>query len=490
MDKASITAKNKRFTALAWILAILVLIVAVPLNLIFERVNVNFDLTPNKMYTLTETTRDYLDKLDAMGKTVDVYFLTKLDDLKDDLECLALYRTLLAYKEHKCINLIDFDPDTDPESLRKINPNGIYNLSSGDFLFVYNGLVKRLPGSLMYTYQLDEDEKVVGAEFRAENYFTGYIKSVVEGITPTVYFLSGHNEVPLSEMTKLQANLGNYNYGAKELNLMTDGHIPSDCCILVIASPKTDLTEEEYNKILVYAQNGGHLSILMSPDDSDTIFMNIEKLLSNYCIGMNYNRVEETDSNRRSHSETYAMMCDIIQANSETGEDLTSALLPNVNNVLTYMPYSRSFFTIYGTNYSSLTADTLIRTRTTARSIPYGGRSLDPQTTEGEAEVLSMYVIDKEHNDSKLVVFGSSDIITDTGTGSPYFINPLQLFLTTITWMYDSDLDMSIQDKARTYDSLNVNSSGEASGLVALFIGFPALIAVIGVVVWIRRKNA
>lgn len=490
MDKASITAKNKRFTALAWILAILVLAVAIPLNLIFDRLNVNFDMTPNSMYTLTKTTEDYLTELDAKDVKVDVYFLTELEDLEGDLECLALYRTLLAYKEHKCFNLIDFDPDTDPETLREINPEGVFNLSSGDFLFCYNDMVKRLPGTLMYTYQLDENEQIVSAEFRAENYFTGYLKSVVDGTIPTVYFLSGHDEVPLSDMTRLSANLQNYNYGANELNLMTGASIPADCCILVIASPKQDITDVEYNKILAYTREGGHLSILMSPDDSKTVFKNIEMLLSNYCIGMNYDRVEETDANRHSHKDVYAMMCDIIQANAETGEDLTSALLPNVNNIVTYMPYSRSFYTIYGTNYGRLTADTLIRTQTTAKSVPYGGMQPDPETIEGQPQVLSTYVIDTEHNNSKLIVFGSSEFITDAGASNAYFINPLQLFLTSITWMYNSDLDMNIQDKARSFDSLNVNSSAEASGLIALFVGFPVLIAAIGVVVWLRRKNA
>ncbi len=490
MDKASITAKNKRFTALAWILAILVLAVSIPLNLIFERINVNFDMTPNSMYTLTDTTKEYLDELDAKNVTVDVYFLTKLKDLEGDLECLALYRTLLAYKEHKCFNLIDFDPDTDPQTLREINPDGVFNLSAGDFLFSCNGMVKRLPGTLMYTYQLDENEQIVSAEFRAENYFTGYMKSVVDGEMPTVYFLAGHDEVPLSDMTQLAANLGNYNYGAKELNLMTDTAIPADCCILVIASPKRDITDVEYKKILAYTREGGHLSVLMSPNDSKTVFRNIEMLLSNYCIGMNYDRVEETDANRHSHKDVYAMMCDIIQANTETGEDLTSALLPNVNNIVTYMPYSRSFYTIYGTNYGKLTADTLIRTQTTAKSVPYGGTLLDPEPVEGQPQVLSMYVIDKEHNNSKLIVFGSSEFITDAGARNAYFINPLQLFLTSITWMYDSDLDMNIQDKARSFDSLNVNSSTEASVLIAIFVGFPILVAAIGILVWLRRRNA
>ena len=129
-------------------------------------------------------------------------------------------------------------------------------------------------------------------------------------------------------------------------------------------------------------------------------------------------------------------------------------------------------------------------TQATAKSVPFGGKLLDPQTVEGQPQVLSMYVIDTEHKDSKLIVFGSSDIITDEGTSNAYFINPLQLFLTSVTWMYNSDLDMNILDKERSFDSLNVSSSAEASGLIALFVGFPILIAAVGVVIWLRRKNA
>ena len=154
------------------------------------------------------------------------------------------------------------------------------------------------------------------------------------------------------------------------------------------------------------------------------------------------------------------------------------------------MPSSRSFYTVYGTNYGKLIADTLIRTQTTAKSVPAGGTPLDPQTVEGQNLVLSMYVIDTEHENSKLIVFGSSDFLTDEGAGNAYFINPLQLFLTSVTWMYNSDLDMNIQNKERTFDSLDVNGSGEASGLIALFIGFPVLVAAAGVVIWLRRKDA
>ena len=93
-------------------------------------------------------------------------------------------------------------------------------------------------------------------------------------------------------------------------------------------------------------------------------------------------------------------------------------------------------------------------------------------------------------SNSKLIVFGSGDIITDEGTAQAYFINPLNLFLTSVTWMYNSDVDMNIADKERTYDSLDINSASAAKGLMALFVGFPLLVALAGVVIWLRRKDA
>ena len=153
------------------------------------------------------------------------------------------------------------------------------------------------------------------------------------------------------------------------------------------------------------------------------------------------------------------------------------------------MPESRSFYMAYGSNISTVSVEALIKTQTSAQSEPWGGVKLDPQTTTGKELALAMYAQDSERSDSKLAVFGSSDIITDEGTSNAFFINPLQLYLSTITWMYNSDVDMNIADKARTYDSLNINSSGEASGLIALFVGFPALVALAGVVIWLRRKD-
>ena len=55
--------------------------------------------------------------------------------------------------------------------------------------------------------------------------------------------------------------------------------------------------------------------------------------------------------------------------------------------------------------------------------------------------------------------------------------------------MYNSDVDMNIANKERTYDTLSVKSSGEASTLIGVFAAFPIIVAAAGVLIWLRRRN-
>lgn len=486
----SVNSKNKRFTMLAWALAILVVVIAVPFVLIFDRLNINIDMTPNSLYTLTDATESYLTDLDNRGITVDVYFLGDFEEAGEELEMLAFYRTVLAYQKHPCFHFVDFDPDTNPELLRSINPDNIYNLSKYDTLFVYGSNVKRLPSSILYTYTTDENGGVTKAEFRGENYYTSYIASVVSGVQPTVAFLEGHGEVAIGEMSQLTANLGNYNYGTESLNLMNAESVPEDVCIIVIAAPKYDITEDEYNKLLAYTERGGNLALFMSPNEEKLAYTFLERLMLSYCIGMDYDKVAESDSGRYYSKDHSIFLCDLVQAGETSSSDLTSALMAD-STLPTYMPASRSFYEIYGSNIATCSIDMLIETQSTAYADPCGGTNPDAERIEGQRLTLSMYSEDQLRNSSKMIVFGSADIITNTGLSlGTFYINPLNLFLSSITWMYDSDIDMNIQNKEKTYDSLNVNSSEEASGMIALYVALPLLVAAAGVVVWLRRKDA
>ena len=489
----AVNSKNKKYTAVAWILALLVLAVAVPLNLIAERLNITADMTPNSLYTLTSTTTKLLSEYDAQGVKVDVYFLGEMKEMEGDPEMLAMYRTLIEYDKFNCFNLIDFDPDTQPQFKKDIDPTGEYNLSKYDFVFKRDQFVKRIPASMMYTYGISEDAKgneiVTNAEFRAENFFTGAMYSVVTGEEPVVYFLEGHGEHTLDEMTRLKANLANYNYKAQTLNLMNTDAVPEDACMIICARPTTDISEAEFKKLNDYLDKGGNLSLLMNPNPAKISYTYLDNIMYRFCIGMNYNTIYETDTARHVSGNNQIFMVDLVPAAEDAEVDLTSELLAN-QSIPPYMPASRSFESLYNENYATCVVGDLIRTATTAMADPCGGTLEDPESSTGKNHSLAMYSMDSLRNNAKLTVFGSSEFITDDAMKTNYYIQPTYLYVSAITWMYNSDVDMNIDNKSKTYDELPINSADTAKKYMGLFIAFPILIALVGVVVWLRRKDA
>lgn len=495
--KTSVTSKNQKYTALAWVLALLVLAVAIPVNLIVDRLNINFDMTPNSIYSLTETTESYLTKLDEQGVVVDVYFLNELVKLESDSSVLDLYETLMKYDAHESFNLISFDPDTNPELGNRINPEGIYNLKKNDFFFVYGDNVKRVQSGMIYTQEItqasDGTETVSREEFRAEPLLTGAMMSVVEGIQATVYFLEGHGEHPMSDFSKLTRNLQNFNYGCQTLNLISAESVPEDCGALIVAGPTEDITDEELDKLNAYAKTGGSVMLLMTPNSAKMSYTNISTFMSSFCIAMDYDRVYESDSARYKSGDPYTFMCDLAPSSSETDDDLTGALINGENGgLLTFMPTSRTLSKVYGTNYGTCQIDTLITAQPTAVAEPYGGTVQDFEEVTGTELTLALYSKDTLRSDAKLMVFGTAEFLTDeaSDSNSSLFIIPTYLFSAGITWMQSSEVDVNIANKERAYDTLQVGSNREGYVLIAIYIAFPILIAAIGVVVWLRRKDA
>ncbi len=479
------TQKNKKYTLMAWVMALLVLAVAIPLNLLAEQLDISWDLTPNKLYTLTDATTNLLDSLD---KQVDIYLAEPLENIAADPETSALYLALLQYDSYDNINLVTFDLEREPELANSLNPDGVFNLSEGDFLIKCGDMVKRIPGKMIYQYEYNDAGDVTAAYFRGENYITGAIKTVSEGTMPGVYFLTGHGEAGKEGYSRLCTNLANYNYTSADLNLMTADAVPEDCKIVLIAAPTTDITEAEKEKLEAFLDKGGNISFMMSPNEKPVRYKNIEDLMLEYCLAMRYDRVYETDTSQHISNDPYTFMVNLVSPADEDQPDMTSGL--QTSGLVPYMRNCRSLYSVFGSNYAQLTMGTLMVSNNTAVGEIYGGTDEDPEETRGQELILAAYAMDPTRNDSKIVVFGDGSFMSDDYVSSEYLAVPTFLFLSTITWMYNSDIDMSIADKEKTYDYMLLNSESEANSILYLFGAAPLVVALIGIAVWARRRNS
>ncbi len=478
--------KNTKFASMAWILIILILIIAVILNMIFSRFDYSWDITANQQFSLSSISESYLDELDDQGVVVDFYLLAEMDELEADMDTLVLYRTLVAYNSHDCINLIDFDPNTDEEMLEEINPDDEYNLSTGDMLICYGDNVRRVPGSSMYVTYVDDDGNTTDEDFTGENLLTGSIKGVVEGYTPTVYFLTGHGEKSIDEYTTFTANLLNYNYNADSLNLSEVDAVPDDAALILVCAPISDITEEEKAVLDDYLDEGGNITLMMSPNEDAIAYTNLEAVMDDYGITMEYDRVYETNSDYHISGDDTTILCELTELDDDSdAADLTSSLIDQ--GLYTYMPESRSF--TYYDEGGKYTIASMITTYDTAVGEAYGGVSDDPEDIEG-AMVLAAYSTSNARNSSKMAVFGNAEFLDDDNVSSEYFIIPVYLMLSTISWMYDSDVDMEIADKTSSYDYIALQDESFATSLIVVLTIIPIVIMGAGIAIWIKRRNA
>lgn len=500
--------KNKRkfnFSgAIALVIAVLLLLVLVPINMAVSYFDKSFDMTAKSTYEFTDTTMQLLEE--TKNEQIDIYFLYPMDLLRQDSSCLALYYQLGQFDKRDNITLHEVDIDAEPQIESIINPSGTVSLKQGDIVVKHDSLVKHISRSRIFPYKYaDADQTNQMTSYAGEELLAGAIKIVTGGSLPTIYFMTGHGEPSLdNEYSTVVKMFKQDNYDVKTLDLVSEASVPADASIVLLAGPTEDITSDEADKLLDYASNGGNISMLIPPCEKEGRFTNIEKVLEKYEIGLDYNIITETApvrmmTNRDSEQDASVFNITFVAATDSFTVDLTSEILSQVDSLNGIADGISNTRSLYRTNTSdsafleksALITNTLSADYTyTTKSTPCGGNAEtagDASKLDNLALELAFYAYNKS-NGSKLVVFGTDDIIRDPALFSTSLAQTQ--FLTTITWMYNSDVNMDIGNKDTVYDYLTFRSAEEATSVMNKFIIAPIVIAVFGAIVWLRRRHS
>ncbi len=487
---------NKTFNfsgILALVLAILILVITIPINLIVSYFDFNIDMTPSKMYTLSDTSTKLLDSV--RDKKIEFTILCDIEDIKEIDEYLPLYYALEQYQEYDNIEFNAYYPDEYPERVEELNPDGFFNLSTADIVIKCGNSIKKISSNQMFADIYDDNGNITEQKYVGENLITGAIKAVTEGDIPQIYFLTGHGEKSIDNYSMFTANLNNYNYTTSELNLIETKSIPADAAIIFICAPQSDITLEEKKFISQYAENGGNLVFLMSPNSSKERYTNIEDLMFKYNLAMDYNRLYESDRNSIVNEDKYTIAVSLPETPEGSDVDLTTDLNTIIEQgVYPYMCESRTFKTVSGPDESIVKTGSILQadvystenTSSTIKSEPYGGTE---KVELGNTLDLAYYSHNTQ-NDSKMIVMGNAEFMDDEHVSEGFTIIPLYLCLSSITWMYDSDVDMEIEDKTRSFDSMTFADSGQAKSVMAIMIAIPIVFAAAGACIWLKRRNS
>ena len=211
--------------------------------------------------------------------------------------------------------------DTDnPDMVKK------YNLKSGDMVLILEvgEFSKTLTSQDFVSYDYTTYQQID----LTENAITNAILNLTIAEKPKVYFVSGHNELPLDQyLSKILAYMQNQVFDYAALNLLSVESIPEDCDLLAIISPKNDLMENELNVLKNYINNGGNIiftSDLLNPEEAS--LPNWEQLLDIYGLKVENGIIYEAQANAYVANSPFIMFPQ-IQSSSITSKIATDGAM-------------------------------------------------------------------------------------------------------------------------------------------------------------------
>ncbi len=452
------------------VLIVIVVAIAIVVNLLVGMGNFRMDLTADKLYSLSDQSKDIIKKI---KKEVTIYGLFDNATIPGGSEYREITDLINEYKDLG-VDVKYVDPDKDPGTITSLDPQKTLGLTKGDFVVKSGNKVRKLEAQELY----GQANQQYGRMYSAEPLITGAIKFVSSDVTPVAYFVEGHNEVSLNEnLNQVSKILQSNNMEVKSLSLLTEKKVPDDCKLLIFVSPQKDITDEEKIKLDAYIKKNGNAIFMFDSLESSEKLANFEDSLNYFNIGINYDKVKENDSDKHLPNDDYALIAGLQE------NDINKAF--SGANYPVFMPDSRSI-SILKNQKDWLTNTQLITTSNKAESTDIVGGKVNKGP-------FNLAVAAEISGGSKVLVFGNSKFLSDQALSSQYgtyFQYGTNYFLTTVVnWMQDKTDEQTISGKLVSSKALTVTESQTKVLSIVLIGVVPLLILGCGLFVWSRRRH-
>jgi ABC-type uncharacterized transport system involved in gliding motility auxiliary subunit len=458
MNVQLLHARQTKYAVYAASYIIIVLAILVVANVLADRHNKSFDTTSNKRYSLSEQTAKIVKGLKQPATITYYDQSTKFDQAKDQLEQYAN----LSPKVH-----VDYvDPDKKPEFARAAG------VKSYGTTIVAIGDRKEEAKSLT-------EEGITGAFIRD-------LKTSVR----TICFVEGSGEHQIEDSerngySRFKDLLGQDDYQAKAINLLTKAEVPSECTVAVIAGPDADYQQPEVDAIKKYVEDGGRALIMLDPplkmgrlEIADNEALN--KVLEGWGVTPEKNLI--LDLNPIGQIAGLGPQVALV-----TNYD-SHAIVDDMKRRATGFPLSRSLETKNGdkTSVQKLFSSSESSLATSKLNSPAIDPS-DPKNVKGPLLIAAAgtYNTGKENSQGRFVVVGSSSWAANSFIT---FNGNRDLALNAINWLASDEDLISIRPKEREDRRITLTQAQMRWLRITSQFLLPLLVVVAGVSVWWRRR--
>lgn len=475
--KEILSNKRIRYGTYASVMTLAIIAVVIVINLVVDQLGLKFDLTVDKMYSLSDQTKQIVSALD---KDVNIYPIYSSGN-----ENIAYMEMLDKYKPLSSkITITTKDPNINPQFMQKYIEDA-KTIGEGSIIVEAGERFKILSSYDLLDYQQNSYGQTQATGIALEQKVTGAIQYVTTDDLPVAYTLEGHNEIELNAEAK--QSLINENYEVKTLSIVTEGAIPEDTSLLIVNPPVRDYSEVETEILSDYLSKGGRaIFTLHSADVYIDELPNYESVLSTY--GVKPQSFPVVEGSMANIFQNYPLF---LIPNIET-HDITTPLTDNKLRII--LPMTQAIEIL-----DEKSANTKITPLLTTSNSAYAKTNPESTSIEKEKEDiegpfdLAVLIEDNWFNDSKsyqskIIVLSSVNLLDANANASSSGAN-LDLFMNSVNYLVDKKESLYIRSKSLAIEPLTLNAlqALTISGIAVIVI--PLTILIVGIVIWFRRKN-
>lgn len=470
-------------------LAIAVVVVFVIVNLIAGNLSLTYDFTENKLYSVSEATKDVLNELDEDVEIIALYDKTQgmaTDYIAD------VIRLLDVYDEYEHIEVSYVSLNDNPNIVNeKVGNATVSAYSEGDYIIKSDKRTRRVAFGDMFQYGVNANTGVTEIlENSAEKSFTTAIQYVVKEKIPKIYFSNGFSENNMSLYESVLDDLYKMLYvNTDTINLQNVEKIPEDADVIVFLGPKTDLTAKSYEILREWLEfESGTAFFAFDSDSTGTEFKRFNTLLSEV-FGLKINNDIVSDS------EDYQIVSAgsryVISAETLENGPFADGMTNPISNI--YKSFESRSITIEET-VGYFNAKPMIQTSSTGVSLEYttDGTGSKEKTGRHILAACSEGIQKGYEEASRVVVLGSSKGLMDEYIDEYEDASSVWTFLCSINWMAgESEMEEveGVLSRSDTTDKVIVDVTQSRWLFVFIVVIYPLIIIGIGVFVWVKRRH-
>lgn len=487
--------KGLRHSGYAAIMMVGVIIAVLLINYLVtsldERYDLSADMTSNRLYSLTGTTKDVIDIVKE-----DIFIYTTETAGIEDANTAELLKNYAAYSDY--IHVINIDIVKNPASIKYYNEFSKYSVTAGNIIVSNssdtNSKEQRyrvLDYSDLYIYNEQSDTY---DDYAAEGSITRAIKYIVNPIDQKIWLLDNHSQDNFKNKA-IENTLKNENYTVKYLDILNGESQLESTDIVIIIDIENDITPIESDVLNGFLDNGGRMIIgIDAAVNAATDFANILSLIQRYNISLGNGRVIETDLNNIAVTSDdeymYSFIIPILAEHEITNDFILGnyKLLLGMNAGYINLPDK--------INNADISVSPLLYTSESSFIEPWNSNMDNaPDADAKNGEFVVMTAVIEQHSednisDTKLVILSAPEMFAYADGFSQSVYRNKDFLIKTIFWLADDEGGIIISSKSLVDSPLMVETMNQAYMIIVIVcVVIPFLIFAAGIIIFIKRNK-